>query len=47
MLLSSLGHRSTDVYVCIYYQPIGIMVRVSANSPGDLSSILDWVIPKT
>ena len=26
---------------------IGMIVRVFANGPGDLSSIVGWVIPKT
>ena len=29
------------------YQPIGIMVRVFTNGPGDWSSIPSQVIPKT
>ena len=30
-----------------YDQPIGVMVRVFANDPGDRGSILGQVIPKT
>ncbi len=35
--------------VCLYYcvADIGLAVRVFANSPGDLGSIPDRVIPKT
>ena len=34
------------IYTCTY-QPIGIMVRVFGNGPGDLGSILGQIIPKT
>ena len=35
------------IYICICNQPIGIMVRVFTNGPGDLDSIPGRVIPKT
>ena len=34
-------------FIYIYIPDIGIMVRVFTNGPGDLDSILGWVIPKT
>ena len=43
-----------SLYFCLgvsmyifFYWPIGIMVRVSTNGPGDRSSILDQFAPKT
>ena len=39
---------SLYIYIYIYiYRPIRIMVRVFANGPGDCTSILGRVIPKT
>ena len=38
---------SKHIYIYIYIPDIGIMVRVFANSPGDLGSIPGRVIPKT
>ena len=47
-LLSSLTHERKHTYMHTHiYVYIGIMVRVFANGPGDLGSILGLVIPKT
>ncbi len=47
-----LASLTSDIYNEIFsninrYQPIGIMVRVFANGPGDFGSIPGRVIPKT
>ena len=35
------------IYCCVFNRPIGLVVRVFANGPGDLGSIPGHVIPKT
>ena len=45
-LINSLALITTDTKL-IYIRPIGIMVRVLTNGPGDRGSIWGWIIPKT
>ena len=42
----TLTSSATNIYIYIYYLPIGRMVRVLLKGQGDLGSILGQVIPK-